>query len=101
MHGWEYRPRSNASGPHDAVPALVDLPGPQEVLSLLEKAVTLLHEALERPAALDEARTAIQAAPGVIPQSRPDWACHQFRERNPDMAVCLAATCAPLRAARA
>ncbi|MGG7568715.1 hypothetical protein [Streptomyces sirii] len=85
---------SDAPGPHDAVPALADHPGAQEGLSLLEKAVTLLREARERPAALDDARTAIQAALGVIPQSRPDWACNQFRERNPDMAVCLAATCA-------
>ncbi|MFD3422630.1 hypothetical protein [Streptomyces decoyicus] len=92
-----------APRPHDdAVPALADLPGTREGLRLLEKAATLLQEARERPAALDEARSALQAALRVIPQSRPDGACCEFRERNPDMGRCLSATCgrcAPLRAA--
>lgn len=91
-------------GPPDAaVSALADLSGVQEGLTLLEKAVRLLQEARERPAALDDAREAIATALSVVPQSGPDSACGQFRRRNPDMEVCLVASCgrcAPLRAAR-
>ncbi|WP_336048098.1 hypothetical protein [Streptomyces sp. CA2R101] len=66
---------SNVASPHDAAAsALVDLPGAQEGLRLLEKAQALLREARERPAALDEVRAALQGSLGVPPQSRPDGA---------------------------
>ncbi len=93
-----------APEPHEiTVPSLADLPGVHEGLAFLEKAVRLLQEAPERPAALDDAREAIEASLAVVPQSRPDPACGQFRRRNPDMEVCLVAICgrcAPLRAVR-
>lgn len=91
-------------GSHEAaVPPLADLPGLQEGLALLEKAVRLLQEARDRPTALGDARQAIGAALALVPQPGPDPACGQFRRPNPDMEVCLVATCgrcAPLRAAR-
>lgn len=81
-------------------PPLADLPGVHEGRALLEKAVRLLQEAHERPAALTDAREAIQAALAVVPDARPDPACRQYRRRS-QMDICLAVTCgrcAPLRA---
>ncbi|MET9779237.1 hypothetical protein ABZ023_34175 [Streptomyces sp. NPDC006367] len=76
-----------------ALPALGSLPGVHEGMSHLKKAIRLLQEAPERPGALK-----------VVPQSRRDQFCEQFRRNSPDLEVCLSATCgrcAPIKAARA
>ncbi|QKW55028.1 hypothetical protein [Streptomyces buecherae] len=82
-------------------PPLADVPGVHEGRALLEKAVRLLEQARERPAALSDAREAIRAALAVVPDARPDPACRQYRRRS-QADICLVVTCgrcAPLRAA--
>ncbi|MFC7845885.1 hypothetical protein [Streptomyces sp. NPDC057382] len=86
----------------DLVP-LAELPGLASGRASLSRALELLQEAPNRPAALDEAREAIRTALEQVPQTGRDQHCHEYRWRSEDAPVCSVKTCgrcAPIRAAR-